>query len=198
MAGAHVPLVDTEKAKGAWKAKEGEWKMYLAAKYGKKALKVTAKSVVNNFTFHVGGVIFEAPAMWKTHHHIKRLTTLKNHVHYKCDCAGDVKCTALVEYALQQKKRKQTGLGLSAVPVVGAINDARRTVHWMSKKGAGGNREKQAREIQLRLKNECPLAQALVAELCGKNYTTQEAWIKMFGIAEWNHGWRAIKDKLAS
>lgn len=198
MAGAYVPLVDTEKAKSAWKSDENRWKKYLAAKYGKKALKVTAKSVVNNFTFHVGGVIFDAPAMWKTHHHIQRLTTLKNHVHYKCGCGGDEKCTALVEYALQQKKRKQTSLGLSAVPVVGAINDARRTVHWMSKKDAGKTREDQAKEICERLENECPLAQALVAELCGKNYTTQEAWIKMFSIADWDDGWRAIKDKLAS
>ena len=66
MSNGYIPLVDSERARGAWEKDKGRWQRYLAAKYAKKSLKAGLKSAVNNVTFRVGAVIFEAPALYKT------------------------------------------------------------------------------------------------------------------------------------
>jgi len=197
-----VPQIDVaEQGRGAWEKDKLRWKKNLAAKYTKTGVKMAAKAVINHLTFSAAGVIFDAPAIYSTHQHIQHLERLRNdHPQFKCECQhldGTISCLAIVDYCIAQKSKKRTTAAIGAVPVVGTVNAVKRKVHALMKKDRGATRERNAKIIVGKARNECLLAQALIAELCG-SYERHECWSEMFTIIDWDEGWKYVMEKMAS
>ena len=173
------------------------------ASYVKQGVKSALASAVNHFTFNVAGAIFEAPALVWTSRHIEQLGEVKNDdTNYPCGCAnlnlGDaLNCGDILDYVLEQKTKKKNRRILGVVPVIGTFESLRAKVHGALKTNRGGDRENRARILHIKARSGCLKSRATVAELMG-NYRRQESWEAMFGICDWDEGWKVLKEKMAS
>jgi hypothetical protein len=99
-------------------------------------------------------------------------------------------------YTIEQKLAKYGRRIVAATPVVGTGEVLRAKIHAVTKTGKGVKREQYARLLHGRAE-ECLMAQAIVAELLG-SYRSQDSWKETFSLAEWNDGWKVLKEKMAS
>jgi hypothetical protein len=198
----YLVLVDPAEAHDAWKKDQTRWKKYVAAHYTKMLVKGGLAYAVNHFTFSIGGVIFEGPGIVKTDLHIKRLLEIRDspevEKQYACGCDPDESptCRQILNYTIEQKLAKYGRRIVAATPVVGTGEVLRAKIHAVTKTGKGVKREQYARLLHGRAE-ECLMAQAIVAELLG-SYRSQDSWKETFSLAEWNDGWKVLKEKMAS
>jgi hypothetical protein len=194
-------LVDEEAANKVWEDADNKkrWNAHVRAKYTETGVKTILKSVVNHFTFSVAGAIFDAPAAISTSTHIKRLGEIQQKTTtYGCNCSGvGTKCHAILKYIIEQKEKKQSRCVLGAIPVIGTVESLRGVYKSLTKTNKGAERERNAKVLRNNAHNGCPMARALVVELVG-NYKTQESWLQMFSVCDWAHGWKLLKEKMAT
>jgi hypothetical protein len=194
-------FVDRDQARKEWSKDKDKWKAYVAKHLAKTAVKSGVASVVNHFTMSVGGAIFEAPALYNTGLHIKHLSEIQtNGTTYPCQCEEvehTLTCDDILKYTIEQKKKKASRRAVGTIPVLGTAAALKAKIHAVTKTDRGGKREQYAKILREKAHNDCPKAQAIVAELLG-SYRSQDSWKEMFSVVGWDEGWKVLKDKMAS
>ncbi len=202
-AGIHgyVPIPDIEESGFDYYEKHKDWLIQrVILKYSKMAVK---KGVKKALTVSLGGaanVIVEAPSLSKTSMHITALNTLLSEANYDCLCPAEFKsCNDIIHYLIQQKSKKFNRKVISMIPGVSTLQflgHKGRALYKAFTGTLGQERSFLAHELHKKTKT-CPLAQAAVAELLG-SYHMQRCWATMYAVRDWDEGWRAIEDKMAS
>lgn len=198
-------MIDIESAKTAAQNDKEKWWGYFDSHYNTKRLyamkagKFVASSAANMFTYKVGGAIFQAPAVFKTGHHINRLNEIIYNSPFECQCQN--KCKDIGAYVIRQKEKKLMRRTASMIPVAGSLESARgvsKNVYKRLNSTQGKERERNASSLLKGIHASCPMAQAIVAELVGSNFKEQVAWEKMFALARYGGFVKVVKMKLAS
>lgn len=166
-----------------------------------RAVKYVAMKGLKLLTGNLSETVAKVPAVMSTTRHLACLRLLLDTENYECVCRDGEgqNCKSIIRYVINQKSKKLVRTGVDMVPALSPVQSAGSTARAAYKfvRGTlGQTRGYMAYDLHKKMKT-CSLAQAAVAEMLGSVYL-QKCWIKAFTVRDWDEGWKALEEKMAS
>ncbi len=178
-----------------FKADENNWRLYYAARLGKKAATITLSTVISHFT--QAGSLLHVPGIKSTKTHLERLKEIGGLTDH---CLDPTVCAGVLGYAMTQKERKVDRQIARSVPVVGTGVSIYEKGNWLVKKlkgTAGVKRKAEASLLVDHANGGCDKARAIFVEIVCGDYKSKNAWIDGLTLLKSTHAVDYAKDKLA-